>query len=463
MMTDGLSLIDDFNGQGDGTALDYNSGRGWWGDVFGDGSPMGYWGDRAASQSSWSNGTGASAVFDGVYPSHQRVSVTYGVDFGQSAWEYKVVLYLRVSGYGSQFATGYRLVIYPDGTGYDYWEIHGFYDSNNWWNVVNSGQIPSLTPGDRVTFDANDVALTAWLGDSPSDPILSAEDFSFIQDGAFGLGVQNVYVGLDDLYFGEPTWYPGDSGPSYLDAAAALVASGALAPNPRLAAKAAAVLVGSASLAPSAKLALRAQALLSGAGSTAATARMSTRAAATLTGSGATTPTARLVMRAAAALAGAGALSLTPGGLVFLDAAAALTGQGALQPSPRTLTFLNASAGMTGSAALVADATLALRAAAVLEAAGDVLGAAYMVARASALLGASGALSGDANLTTDAAANLGGLAELVGNARTGRGGVLIRPGSPGFVLHPHSGFVAPDGRQAGRIIRPRAGRANPGG
>lgn len=209
-VTDGLSLIDSFNGWPDGTDLT-SLGENWGNDVWQSfNRSLGVWQEMFQAQGS---GDTASSYWDDTPISGaQRVTATYGRDDGHSDNDTQLELWVC---YSILNVTGYRMRWFTDGSdGLDYVTIEKTDGSAIEANMIElvRQSFPSPLTGDVFALDYDDSTSTVSVMLNTTDNVLASIVDTDYTVGTFAIGQQNFLTYFDDVFYGVPTPSGGGGG-----------------------------------------------------------------------------------------------------------------------------------------------------------------------------------------------------------------------------------------------------------
>jgi hypothetical protein len=213
MLLDGLTLIDDANGWANATDLSSNPGGGNWADIYTQAERLQYWGDTGTgTKYIAASGQSDEAInfwwaSNGFY--NDRIVVDVAVDNGQPNNEHKAQLWLRIDESSSpQYnPNGYVVIFYRDSFGNDMCELYwsGYTTDPSYWSYIN-GVNATSDVGDQLAFGMDEFQhYEVYVNGTV---VMDGYDYSITAPGAPGLGIMDYYVGLDNVYYGEPTTGP---------------------------------------------------------------------------------------------------------------------------------------------------------------------------------------------------------------------------------------------------------------
>lgn len=210
---DGTTLVDDFNDQPDGENLQDNGNK-LWTDVdafLSSFNGLAYYFN--ACEAAGDTGQISSSTWNGTYGPDQRVVGTYAIDAGQSDSAVKLALFLRWSS-----GTGYLLNYFTEG-GQDWITVQAMFDSVTGSGVIDFTALASpVALGDVFALEVIGTAVKVFINDVVVARGTDSTYSGAANDTTFGIGVQGIVVGIDDVYFGDGVTTAESGGTEYNDA-----------------------------------------------------------------------------------------------------------------------------------------------------------------------------------------------------------------------------------------------------
>jgi hypothetical protein len=206
----GLTLLDSGAYATNGTNISTNPKGTSWGTINWYSETLQYWGSNSYIAASGNSDVLAAAAWDdgGTVSNtlnNDAISAIYAVDGGQPSGEFKMLLFLRVSDpFGFSGFDGYVLAVYTDSFGNQKMDV--FWTGGNsyppYWNMILETYW-SPTVGDRITYRIGvDGLHEVYVNE---DLIDSGYDYSITWPGYPGIGIQDTYVGINSIYYGDFT------------------------------------------------------------------------------------------------------------------------------------------------------------------------------------------------------------------------------------------------------------------